>query len=430
MKKLILTSVLAALCLIRSARGQAINAGLQIGDQVPDLLITNILNHSFKSLKLSEYRGKLLLLDFWASWCSGCIENLPRIEFLAGKYKDRFAVLGVDDEPKSKVEMFFRRKSHDGKPYHFTTTYEDKVLRKWFPHSTIPHCIWIDPSGKIIAITGAAEVTEQSVLAALANHSLTHITKRDIDPQQPLFLNQWFNPDSLQNYFIFIRGSYPGTGSSSLLRVRGKDTIGQGFTNTSLLGMYEVLGRRQLMKWGRYFGQQVAVETPDSAKLRYELHQVKYIQSNPSPYAHNADFIVPSTKRDSLFQLMIMELNRYTGYQAVFEQRKVSILALQRISNQQEIKTKGGSPVYLSFQDSTGVAINQPMKAIIAKLNTLPGISHLIMDETGIQSPVDLRFSGSTTLSAISQDLENQGLRLVNKEVMLTVLVIKGQATP
>ncbi|QXV66842.1 TlpA family protein disulfide reductase [Mucilaginibacter sp. 21P] len=428
MKKSILLSVLAALCLFGSVKGQQ-TTGLQTGDQVPDLLMTNVIYSPQNPLKLSDYKGKLLLLDFWASWCSSCIENLPRIEGIAAKYKDRFAVLGVDDEPRAKIEQFFKTKSHNGQPYEFTTTYADTTLRKWFPHQTIPHCVWIAPNGTVIAITGAAEVTEQSVLAALDKHPLQLTTKKDIDPQQPLFLNQWFTADSLQSYFLYVKGSYPGTGTSSPVRIRGKDTIGQAFTNMDVLTMYETTATRQLKKWGEnYNTKRLLLETPDSTKLRLENHQVRYVQSNPSPYANNVDMIVPRSQKDSVFLLLLKALNQATGYQARLEKRMTTVLALQRTGKDQELISKGGSPVYLQFNQGPAKATNQPISAIIARLNSLPEIKPLITDETGISTKVDLTFSGKTDLKTINEDLERQGLRLTPRKVMLNRLVISGHA--
>jgi len=62
-------------------------------------------------LKLSSYRGKVVLLDFWATWCTPCREETPQFVDLQNKYGDRgFQVIGVsmDDEPEP-VRDFYKQ---------------------------------------------------------------------------------------------------------------------------------------------------------------------------------------------------------------------------------------------------------------------------------------------------------------------------------
>jgi peroxiredoxin len=76
---------------------------VQIGDKVPDIKL-NLING--KSLKLSDLRGKVVVLQFTASWCSVCRKEMPHLEnevWLPNKDKD-FLLIGVDyDEPIEKV---------------------------------------------------------------------------------------------------------------------------------------------------------------------------------------------------------------------------------------------------------------------------------------------------------------------------------------
>jgi len=61
-------------------------------------------------LKLSDYRGKVILLDFWATWCAPCQEEIPRFVEWQSKYRDRgLQVIGLsmDDSPES-VQKFSR----------------------------------------------------------------------------------------------------------------------------------------------------------------------------------------------------------------------------------------------------------------------------------------------------------------------------------
>ena len=64
-------------------------------------------------LRLSQYRGKVVLLDFWATWCTGCKQEMPWYMEFADKYKaDGLAVIGVsmDDEGWKVVKPFLAEK--------------------------------------------------------------------------------------------------------------------------------------------------------------------------------------------------------------------------------------------------------------------------------------------------------------------------------
>jgi len=64
-----------------------------------------------QSLQLSDYRGKVVLLDFWATWCTPCREEIPHLVELQRKYRDQgLQIIGVsmDDSPEP-VREFYQR---------------------------------------------------------------------------------------------------------------------------------------------------------------------------------------------------------------------------------------------------------------------------------------------------------------------------------
>jgi len=58
-------------------------APLKIGDPVPDIILENMVNYSGKTAHLSDFKGKLLILDFWATWCGPCKMFAPVIDEIA-----------------------------------------------------------------------------------------------------------------------------------------------------------------------------------------------------------------------------------------------------------------------------------------------------------------------------------------------------------
>ena len=83
---------------------------VKIGQQVPDFKMTTI---DGKTIRMADLKGKVVMLQFTASWCGVCRKEMPQIEAeIWKKYKDNpnFALYGIDlDEPKDVVEKFAKQ---------------------------------------------------------------------------------------------------------------------------------------------------------------------------------------------------------------------------------------------------------------------------------------------------------------------------------
>ncbi len=77
------------------------NIGL--GQAVPDMEMTDIEGESFH---LSDYRGQVLLLDFWPAWCGPCVAKFPAINEMVERYSDRpFAAIGINIDDERRLEL-------------------------------------------------------------------------------------------------------------------------------------------------------------------------------------------------------------------------------------------------------------------------------------------------------------------------------------
>lgn len=107
-----------------------------------------------KPVKLSDFKGKYVLLDFWASWCGPCRGENPNVVKAYNTYKDKnFTVLGVSlDKPGEKAKWLQAIKD-DGLTWTHVSDLKwwDNAAAKMYGIRGIPANYLIDPTGKIIA---------------------------------------------------------------------------------------------------------------------------------------------------------------------------------------------------------------------------------------------------------------------------------------
>lgn len=114
-----------------------------------------IQNASFVDLdgntvELDQFEGKLVLIDFWESWCGPCLQVFPAMEELRGEYPDQFEVLAVTvglTEGPEEAKAFA-----DENDYPFTWLYDENEVFEQLGGTGIPFKVFISPEGELIEI--------------------------------------------------------------------------------------------------------------------------------------------------------------------------------------------------------------------------------------------------------------------------------------
>ena len=126
---------------------------------------------SGKLVRLNEYRGKIVLLDFWATWCHGCKQEIPWFVEFNRKYRDHgLAVVGIsmDDDGWKVVTPFIKTA---GVPYQIVLG--DEATAKKYGIEGMPDSFLIDREGRIaVAYNGMVdrEDLEKNIQALLAQN--------------------------------------------------------------------------------------------------------------------------------------------------------------------------------------------------------------------------------------------------------------------
>ena len=150
---------------------------LYIGNTVPDVSLHQLLNYKDTCANLSDFRGKWILLDFWSIYCKTCLNALPELGALQKEFADKIQILLIAHPAGKNFGMASMKQTFNnweklglytpGLPV--ATSGNERII-SLFPHEFIPHYIWIDPNGRLAAITSYKLINRETVKALLINH--------------------------------------------------------------------------------------------------------------------------------------------------------------------------------------------------------------------------------------------------------------------
>lgn len=419
-----------AFTIVAATTSFAQNRSLKIGDSIPESFWTNpfsVVNHSQKTIYLSEDKNKLILLDFWSTWCSACLMSLPKIEALQQKFGKKVKILPVSSQDKAALEKFFS--SSNGKKYKsMMSTYENKKLHDLFPHAGVPFIIWIK-DGKLLNSTDAGQLTEETINEVLNGDKSSLQTIIQMDRARPLMLSEDYDRQrnvQLLNYSFFAKGKIPDIGAGGTYRKTASGKIhGRQFTNLSLWDMYYAIGYEIFRQQDKisFTEKRMVIEVKKPEQL---MPIEKADGSNDGTNLYNYEFIIPEQRSDSLYNYMLEDLNRYSGYTVTLEKRPVQCLVLVRTSTKDKLATKGGEK-RSTFPQTPSILKNVPLKNMVNMLNGEIPIKELFIDETGYTGNVDLEISGVTDIATLTKELQRYDLDLIPQERQVLMMVIKDQ---
>jgi peroxiredoxin len=135
--------------------------GVEVGDGAPDF---SLMSDAGRPIQLGDFRGKFLVLNFWATWCPPCLEELPSLNRFHEQFSGKgVAVLGVSVDEDENTYREFLKKAGVG---FLTARDASKRTPRAYGTFKYPETYFVDRQGKIVGkIIGARDWTDPQMVA-------------------------------------------------------------------------------------------------------------------------------------------------------------------------------------------------------------------------------------------------------------------------
>lgn len=397
---------------------------LQPGQKVPEVSITNIINYKSSTAKLSDFKGKLLILDFWATWCKGCLESIPESAGLQKQFGDQLQILYLTSQNSATVAAFLdsHTKIAALKPSIVTG---DTVLSRLFPHRLLPHVVWISQDGKYLQASSSIDVTAATIQALLQNQKVSFKDKKqdvlNFDYQKALFdYGNGGNPAYMCRSLI---GPYRD-GLPVQAGIQRSDTSFRFYgLNMSLLYLFKKALKLPENGW------------PNSRVLYENLDGSRFIMRNWQEERQQKSFcyelILPRGREKDFHDFMLQDLGRFFNIKASVQRRETGCYVLCRIESARVPLSSGG----IMADNLRSPALepkfmqNSWILSLTSHLNQIPGMLP-VFDETEINEKVDLQLGKDlSSVASLNTALQPYGLVLKFETRPIDMLVLTKAGT-
>lgn len=401
---------------------------LILGQKIPEMEFSNILNYNADKLRISDFKGKLIILDFWNHYCTACIKSFPKLDSLQKAFKNDIQIILVNSESKDSTKRFFEKRPRIKRPDLIIIT-GDKKLSEMFPAEGYPYCVWIDSLGIVRRFSGSHAITAHSISSFFNGEE-----QNFIDPTKRRF-------GSPVNFTGFKYLSYISQCQDSLYignteKVYADDSNYAHIASNcaSVVELFKkAFGEKGKYNFDTPYG--LVLEMKDSSEFTKPSYS-ELLDDWTLKHGYNYELYLPSSKAGHFYQIMQDDLKRYFSVEATVKEKNIKSVVL-KIIDPARIKTKGGSvmnsfggPGYgMQASDQYRYLRNQPYSLLSTYLRLWIQYYYPYYDKVQFPFNIDIRVREESVnpfnIDKLNEDLSKAGLKLVFEERPCLVLHLR-----
>lgn len=398
---------------------------LKVGDKVPDTEFTRVLNYKSTSLRLSDFKNKVVVLDFWATWCTSCLARFPAERALQRRMGDTLQIILVNPKntrnTHSKVAAFFKERRG---LYDFPSIDEDTILSQWFPGLAVPRFAWIR-NNVVVALPEPEALTAGNIRAVYDKRKVSMASGKKSRPDfRTAFLGNNLNSSTGIRYYSFIgdyrQDLYPSfnmetDSAGDVIRLDAVD-----MSVNDLLQLCTPSTGIPAQRTIRHVADQDEFSA-DSSSLSWRIKYRFVYESTFSPRSPDAARALMRGEIGRYFQLRVDTVTRDTAcYVITLGDSSKIVHGKKGIHGETNIYDHLNTPIF--FHDES-------MTAIAATLEDQFGTP--FVNDTGVRGKVDIDLPPSfSDFPRVAAAFRRQGFHIARAMRRLTYLRIEDEPMP
>ncbi|WDF66934.1 redoxin domain-containing protein [Sphingobacterium oryzagri] len=421
-----------------------ITAGEYIPDEIWELSFERI-SYGGKSdfIKLSDYKGKTIVIDFWATTCVGCIANMPFMHDLIEGLQDDVVMLPITFEGRDRIVKFLsvtRSQTIQDLGNRFFSLVDGKVMDRLIPHRFIPH----------VAIINKQGILEQSIPPQLLSKTILSNIAKGEPYQIERYIGQ-LDTTMLADNVVGLAQNRPKLYSAVSSYIDGYEMSSKAYLDSAQGIQYQRHVNRSILALMEFaLGNQgfraaapnrLIMLSADSVNLDFwqtglPLNEKLFSVS----YEHSLPLDWPKSRVNAR---MHRDITDFTGYHFGVVTRQMRCLSIRRQSGavlerskehgirtlrvkEEELMSKMPRHMGRSSSGAKNYLLNAKMSSLLYYINEQTSTPMpLAFDETGIDYRFDIDLPDRQgDLPSLISALEKQGFQVVIEERPLKMMVV------